>query len=95
MKKYIDLDDVRKDPVKQFVDSTAIMMDFLENRVPAADVAPVVHGEWIMVFDANETHENRKPKCSVCGEYHLTYWSDHAKCKYCPNCGAKMEEQHA
>lgn len=47
MKKYIDLDDVRKDPVKQFVDSAAIMMDFLENRVPAADVVPAQR--WISV----------------------------------------------
>lgn len=50
----------------------------------AADVAPVRRGRW-------EKCDNLKPKCSVCGEYHLYAWSDYRKCNYCPNCGAKMD----
>lgn len=52
--------------------------------VPAADVAPVVHGKW----NADET-------CSLCGEKSTegldatkwNYWLPN----YCPNCGAKMD----
>ena len=50
-------------------------------EVPAADVAPVVHGEWI--------HKNGEMYCSVCGSEALmdeVYY----KSPYCPDCGAKM-----
>lgn len=53
-------------------------------KLPAADVAPVVHGWW----NANEI-------CSLCGEKSTegldatiwNYWLPN----YCPNCGAKMD----
>lgn len=48
---------------------------------PAADVAPVVHARW----------ENYSPvtiKCSRCG--HVIHDWRYSECKYCPNCGAKM-----
>lgn len=52
--------------------------------IPAADVVPVVHGQW----NADET-------CSLCGEKSTegldatkwNYWLPN----YCPNCGAKMD----
>ena len=45
--------------------------------IPAADVAPVLHGRWIGVgYD----------KCSVCGGLEL------GRTNYCPHCGAKMDE---
>lgn len=51
--------------------------------VPAADVAPVVHGMW----DNLDGYKTRRV-CSVCGwdvpEYGKFY-------SYCPNCGAKMD----
>ncbi len=37
-------------------------------------------GRWISSVNDNT--------CSICGEHSLTYW----KSKFCPNCGAKMEE---
>ena len=55
----------------------------LMNAVSAADVAPVVHGHW----------ENGC-QCSVCGDRHGPYNSHHkAYYNYCPNCGAKMDEE--
>ena len=51
-------------------------------RIPAADVAPVVHGEW--VYD-----RWCEFKCSICG-----HWSNtlpRAQENYCPNCGARMD----
>ena len=55
--------------------------------IPAADVRPVVHGEW---KDAMQScHDSPHVKCSVCGEY---YWRYFKKFNFCPNCGAMMEE---
>ena len=53
-------------------------------EAPTIEAEPVRHGRW-------ERGDNFKPKCSVCGEFHLYAWPDHKKCKYCPNCGAKMD----
>lgn len=67
-------------------DRADIQMDVL--KLPAADVAPVVHGRWIL-----EREPNGKPycfHCSVCdSDYHcigIVVASD-----YCPKCGAKMD----
>jgi rubredoxin len=56
------------------------------NSIPAADVAPVVHGRW----------ENGNPICPVCGEdkfkdLDADIWCDWQP-DFCPNCGAKMDE---
>ena len=52
-------------------------------RIPAADVAPVVHGHWVYGC-----------QCSVCGDRHGPYNSRHKPFyNYCPNCGAKMDEE--
>ena len=48
---------------------------------PAADVAPVVHGKWIV--DERHRHD---PYCSVCDYEPLTG----KKTPFCPNCGADM-----
>lgn len=54
--------------------------------IPAADVAPVVHGRWL------------DGRCTVCGweepdeigydGYEFSPWGH---TNYCPNCGAKMD----
>ena len=51
-------------------------------KVPAADVAPVRHGQWRCHGDCGVT------ECSVCGWSIEEYVGDYA---YCPNCGAKMD----
>ena len=51
--------------------------------IPAADVAPVVHGRWECGC-----------QCSVCGDRHGPYNSRHKPYyNFCPNCGAKMDEE--
>ena len=55
--------------------------------LPAADVAPVRHGQW--------EKQSGLYSCSECGKtcpYDvqadvIEYWT----CNYCPNCGAKMD----
>lgn len=55
-------------------------------KLPAADVAPVVHAEWVVCGDG----DNVPWMCSHCGKttahkYKVIYG------KYCPHCGAKMD----
>lgn len=53
-------------------------------RIPAADVAPVVHGRWrlVGVFGFNDCYI-----CSECGKIAMNDGN------YCPNCGAKMDKE--
>ena len=58
------------------------MMKKMVEKLPAADVAPVVHGRWV-----------NGCQCSVCGDRHGPYNSRHVQYyNHCPNCGAKMDE---
>lgn len=56
--------------------------DALDNikNAPAADVAPVVHGNWI--------EDGNCQICSECGEEHC--WDEY-RAAYCDSCGAKMD----
>lgn len=68
---------------------------------PSADVAPVVHGQWIPSesdFDDDDTlfdvEEWCDWQCSACRE-DICYDDPmplRLLSKYCPNCGAKMDE---
>ena len=58
------------------------------NRIPAADVAEVRHGEWKKIdvqpyFRKHYSIGNYS--CSVCHRKGMRDWN------YCPNCGAKMD----
>ena len=57
------------------------------DAIPAADVAPVVHGRWI--YDKKA----QRPYCSVCKGYF--YGATNSPMSYCPNCGAKMDGSKA
>ena len=55
------------------------------SKLPAADVAPVVRGQW----------EPGNPICPVCGgdkfkDLDADIWCDWQP-DFCPNCGAKMD----
>lgn len=59
--------------------------------LPATDVAPVVHGRWILPHWKNS---NYCCDCSKCGEeaMHREYqWNKKGIYPICPNCGAKMD----
>ena len=51
--------------------------------LPAADVAPVVHGRWVVVEGMIEN-----AVCSNCGRHFQSYYEAY---RYCPNCGAIMD----
>ena len=52
---------------------------------PAADVAPVVHGHWIRQDESFTRFKCSNPECGIenCSGFE----------NYCPNCGAKMDEE--
>ena len=52
-------------------------------KLPAADVAPVVHGKW----GDNGIAGSMLVKCSVCG-----FDCGANSFSYCPNCGARMRQ---
>ena len=56
----------------------------------AADVAPVVHGRWI----GAPLCGNANCRCSECGSWYNIHANLRGEImqKYCPNCGAKMDE---
>lgn len=59
--------------------------------IPAADVAPVVHGRWIRPHWKNN---NYCCDCSECGgeAMHRDYqWNKNGVYPICPHCGAKMD----
>lgn len=65
------------------------MKSFIKNR-PAADVAPVVHGRWI--YEAETLFTLSGYCCSVCRRPRWLSPDVPEAFKYCPNCGAKMQE---
>ena len=61
-------------------------------ELPAADVAEVVHGEWLRSDD--DWNSLTTIQCSSCGEEWCFETDDDVSLlnyKHCPNCGAKMD----
>ena len=62
----------------------------LAERLIAADVAPVRHGEWVVKDLNNPFYESKKaPHCSVCGKMNFIRYD------YCPDCGTKMDGERS
>lgn len=92
MTKYVDID-VAKEAVRKAEcdanwDECRFDAEFIENAldfVPAANVAPVVHGKWIpdgdfVICSQCEAEMNQKNSLGMGNSKN-----------YCPNCGAKMD----
>ena len=63
----------------------------LIKNIPAADVAPVVHGRWV---SPHWNNSNYCCNCSECGgeAMHKEYrWNSKGIYPICPNCGARMD----
>ena len=60
-------------------------------KLPAADVAPVRHAKWVLIDEC----VNEGVYCSNCHKkiYRAEYANQKVKSNFCPNCGAKMDEE--
>lgn len=75
----------------EYIEREAAMGAFLQSfekrkieAIPAADVAPVVHGRWVLTRTSfTQAHY----ECSICGNI------DQRKQKYCGGCGALMDKE--
>lgn len=88
-KEYIERDAVvklREEFWKDRCDYMAVRVTNIMN-IPAADVAPVVHGEW-MPYPSDAYM-----KCSICRMEYLKSKMPQVA-GYCPNCGADMRGAH-
>lgn len=59
--------------------------------IPAADVAPVVHGRWVHSRYDDCSEQFERVRCSQCNQeaYAMAFYVRGGN--YCPNCGAKMD----
>ena len=92
MNEYIKREEIRRAYEKltrSYVNGNPYIADWrfdeMIEKLPAADVAPVVHGRW----------EPGNPICPVCGgdkfkDLDADIWCDWQP-DFCPNCGAKMD----
>lgn len=95
MAEYIDRETLMKFPIRRdhcdkehanehFINGIETVMEYAEN-LPAADVAPVVHGRWVadggILICLN---------CEAEIEAKNTFGEDNHR-NYCPKCGAKMD----
>lgn len=101
MAEYIKREAIMKFPIRKdhcdkkhanehFIFGIESVLEYVEN-LPAADVAPVVHGRWIRPHWKNS---NYCCDCSECGgeAMHRDYqWHKNGIYPICPNCGAKMD----
>ena len=70
------------DDVQKHDEQCNYAIDMIEDAL-IADVAPVVHGQWI--YDKKA----QRPYCSVCKGYF--YGATNSPMSYCPNCGTKID----
>ena len=62
------------------------------DAAPAADVAPVVHGEWVEAkLNGMSLYPFGQKMCSVCGQIMPSRWQTMPP--FCFGCGAKMNAE--
>ena len=63
--------------------------EFVEDELPAADVAPVLHGLW--EYEEPTINTYGMVKCTVCNWWAIDPYVSIVY-HYCHNCGARMTE---
>ena len=97
MKKYIELATAEKAFREAFKNpsdtgNAQAFINILRHDVPAADVRPVVRGEWRKI--SNRENDNDY-ECTACLGIILDVPEDdeHPLISFCPNCGAEMRKE--
>ena len=85
MSDYIERESVLSHYKKCSFAMVKAVIAYIED-IPAADVAPVVHGTW------EKTPTYGVLMCSACSDcYIYENFLDGKKWNFCPECGAKMD----
>lgn len=95
MVKYIDIEAAkeaaRRAECDANYDGRRFDAECVENAIdftPAANVGPIVHGEWI---DKPGAYRRWQSWCSACGKHSgIGGIGSNRHKPFCPNCGAKM-----
>lgn len=87
--RLIDADILRKEGwvLHKMVGTTLHEMPLNSPSIPTVDAEPVRHGHWEEIHEVFDYI-----KCSECGGAWCTEDNDTDTFNYCPNCGAKMDE---
>lgn len=89
--RLIDADALIENIIESIPDlrkfSTKTVGEVIDNT-PTVDAVPVRHGKWINRWSGCGSVWLEQ-SCSECG---LTFEDEPHEYKYCPNCGARMEE---
>lgn len=91
MKQYIDFEIAREylhKACESLGGNGGMMLKIKFDQEPKADVVEVIHAHWIKNWEIGWS------ACSHCGKGYL--WEDYkgvADWNYCPNCGAKLDEE--
>ena len=87
MTRLIDADALMRDIARYHL-SDGKFQHWVEVQ-PTVDAVPVRHGKWIheVRYTIDSLHSYQQYRCSECGMTYIT------NTKYCPNCGARMDEE--
>lgn len=86
MAEYIEREALKNDIAKSTEPFNTGSVFRAINRQPAADVALVVHGRWVTHYrSGTPVPEGYVSTC-------CDMWNSRKR-NYCPNCGAKMEQE--
>lgn len=94
MDKYVSVNKIKAkvisgEPVL-FSEATQHEIFFLLELEPSEDVEPVTHAHWVPCEDEYEDEY----KCSACGgTQFFAMTPQNEGWEYCPECGAKMDEE--
>ena len=79
--------------------SVDLVADALGLAVKALSAEPVRHGHWKLYYGEDDTPYQECSNCHTSVEddwfysgYENGHWVESGKLKYCPACGAKMDE---
>lgn len=67
-------------------DSIANIRDVIDNQ-PTLDVPQAVHAHWVIQFPLGIDYQEHNYECSSCHKRNFV------RTKFCPNCGAWMNEE--
>ena len=89
MAEYIERETIKAAMIHYGFESPDMTVtEFVEDELPATDVAPVVHGRWEYEMPTINTYG--MVKCTVCNWWSIDHFVSTVY-HYCPNCGARMD----